>query len=311
VLRDETFHILSLAGAELESWPAPGLEFPGEGTIQAAGDALYYLVRSEGVFRLTAGARTLLTFTALPGLEALAVAPDESRIAWSGYQANEAGLDGRLLTAPMDGSTVQVVAASSPDDEISEYFLPRPVRWTNSGDLLYSWQITGIGGYILFYGYSSFYLHSSTGGDADLTGLENGVCWSDVSPDLAYAAGSCDSLQMREVELASGTEELFPLLPEEGVQGGAAYSPAGSQLVYLVARSNPEDEFGQVALRGRRGELPTSIASTPGYFSRVEWIDEQRMLVSIGGTAVNTVEVVTVSGERTPIAEGEWGTVLR
>lgn len=316
VLRDGAFHILSLAGAEVEAWPAPGLEFPGVGTIQAAGGALYYLVPSEGVFRLTAEGSTLLTFTTMPGLEAFAVAPDESRIAWSGYQSNEASLEGQLLTASMDGSMAQEVAASSSDDEISEYFIPRPVRWSSSGDLLYSWQITGIGGYILFFGYSSFYLHSPSGGDTALTGLENGVCWSDVSSDLAYAVGSCravpaDPRQMREVELASGMESVFPLLPEEGVQGGAEYSPSGSQLAYLVARSNPEDEFGQIALRGRRGELPTSIASTPGYFSRVEWIDEQRMLVSIWGTAVNTVEVVAVSGERTPIAEGEWGTVLR
>jgi hypothetical protein len=77
-------------------------------------------------------------------------------------------------------------------------------------------------------------------------------------------------------------------------------------LAYAVARSNPDNEFGQIAVRPARGQAPKVIASqSPGYFSDIVWVDEERMVVqSFQGLQAGEVELLSVSGERSKVARG-------
>jgi hypothetical protein len=110
---------------------------------------------------------------------------------------------------------------------------------------------------------------------------------------------------MRERELASGTDTAFEVLPDQGQQGAAAYSPSGARLAYAVARGNPDDEAGQVLLRLRRGEAPTAIASqSPGYFNRILWADEDQMVVGYFLSEGGSVDLLHVDGTRSPIGDG-------
>ncbi len=169
--------------------------------------------------------------------------------------------------------------------------------------------MTGIGGYILFFGWSSLYRYSpADGGSTPLSQpprMGTCPCWYGLSPDGAYAVTGCGQDGMMERELATGTDTAFPVMPDQGQQGAAAYSPSGERLAYAIARGNPDDEAGQVLVRLRRGEAPTSIASqSPGYFERILWADEDRMVVGYFLSEGGSVDLLNVDGTRSPIGDG-------
>jgi hypothetical protein len=119
-----------------------------------------------------------------------------------------------------------MVAETEEADDIPEYFLLEAIGWLPDGGLVYSWQVTGIGGYILFFGWSSVYrFRPGTAAVAALAPLHierSAPCWSDVTGDGAYALGACGG-EARIVErmVDTGAASLIPLLPGQG-QAGAA-----------------------------------------------------------------------------------------
>ena len=118
------------------------------------GESIYYVDSGDtgmgGVIRrvTSAGAETL-DFTAAEAMQTItfAVSADETRIAWthSGYETT--GVVSQLWIASLDGSDARLVAESDAADSLEEYFSLEAVRWED-GDLIYAWQVTGIGGYI-------------------------------------------------------------------------------------------------------------------------------------------------------------------
>jgi hypothetical protein len=241
------------------------------------------------------------------------VSPDESHIAWSNTSFASGPPVSQLWMAAIDGSGATLVAESSPDDDIAEWFILEPVTWLPDGSLVYAWQITGIGGYILFFGWSSLYQYDpATATTTPLAALQSegaAPCWNAVTPDAAYILGACGgSAQMVEKQIASGASTLFPMLPDQGQAGAGAYSPSGERLAYGIARGNPDDEAGQVVAVAPRGSAPASIASeAPGYFHRILWIDEARMAAEASGIDVQQtqVDLVGLDGTRTTIGEGQ------
>ena len=309
------FKVHSLDGSLVETRSASGLDYARPNTAQVVGESIYYVDSGDtgmgGVIRrvTSAGAETL-DFTAAEAMQTItfAVSADETRIAWthSGYE--NTGVVSQLWIANLDGSDAQVVTESDPSDSIDEYFSLEAVRW-EAGDLIYAWQVTGIGGYILFFGWSSFYryypLDDISTALISASGEAAGPCWYAVSPDGMYAVGGCGEGGMRERDLVLGTDTVFPLMPEQGQQGGAAYSPSGERLAYAIARGNYEDEAGQVLVRMSREEDPIVLSTqTPGFFERVLWVDEGRMVVGYAEGESSAVDLLTLDGARTPIGEG-------
>jgi hypothetical protein len=179
--------------------------------------------------------------------------------------------------------------------------------------------VTGIGGYILFFGWSSLYRYDAAAGTTPLAGLAPNVtapCWSDVSPDGSFALGACgEARAVVERDVNSGAITVFPPLPDQGQAGAAAYSPQPGRLAYGIARSNPDDEFGQLVLVDGSGVPPTAVASQDlGAFSWIEWIDADRMAVSYwqdAGFAASFVDLIGLDGSRTPIGEGQLIGLMR
>lgn len=321
------FNIYTLTGTLVETRSAAGMEYARPNTAQVVGDAVDD-VDSGGsslggvVRRVTSAGTETLGFTAADPMAysiSFAVSDDGSRIAWTHASWGEAGATSQLWTANIDGSNTQLAAQSSPNDEFEEFFVLEAVRWTSGGDLIYAWQISGIGGYILFFGWSSFYLYSPASGTSTawIPALPGGTgpCWYTVSPDQVYAVGSCDSGTgvpgMRE-RLASGSETVFPVLPNQGQQGAADYSPSGTHLAYAIAVGNYESEAGQVIVRLNRGEAPVAIAShSPGYFDRILWIDEGRMAVGYLEGEAGHVDLLGLDGTRSPIGDGRLIGLMR
>jgi len=321
----DVFQVHALDGTLRETRPATGLEYARPNTAQVAGQSIYY-VDSAGsslggvVRRVTAAGVETLDFTAAEDTDALtfAVSEDETRIAWTHTFFGQASRFSKLWIAGIDGSNPElIVETGTPDSQpLPEYFALEAVRWMDDGDLIYAWQVTGIGGYILFFGWSSFYRYSPADGASTplIPASEEGAgpCWYALSPDGAYAAGGCGPDGMRERELPGGAEIAFPVLPDQGQQGEAAYSPSGDRLAYAIARGNYEDEGGQVLLRLNRGESPTATAShSPGYFERILWADEDRLVVGYTVGEAGAVDLLNVDGTRSPIGDGRLIGLMR
>ena len=310
------FQVYSLDGALVETRSAEGLAYARPNTAQVVGESIYYVASGGSsvggvVRRVTADGVETLDFTSAEPQASLtfAVSDDDQRIAWTYSGYDSAGASSQLWIADIDGGNSQMIVESDPADSLAEYFALEAMRWMDDGDLIYAWQVTGIGGYILFFGWSSLYRYSPAE-DAStplVPATEEGAgpCWFGLSPDGEYAAGGCGEEGMRERELASGTDTAFEVLPDQGQQGAAAYSPSGARLAYAIARGNPDDEAGQVMMRLRRGEAPTAIASqSPGYFDRILWADEDRMVVGYFLREGGSVDLLNVDGTRSPIGDG-------
>jgi hypothetical protein len=313
--RGSEFNVYALDGTLVETRSASGLDYARPNTAQVVGESIYYVDSSNSgmggvVRRVTSAGTEALDFTAAEDLDTLtfAVSEDETHIAWTQSFYGQASRFSKLWIAGIDGSDPQLIVETGPPYDLPEYFALEAVRWMG-GDLIYAYQVTGIGGYILFFGWSSFYRYSPEDGSSvplvPASEESTGPCWYSISPDGTYAVGGCGEGGMRERELSSGTDTAFRVLPDQGQQGGAAYSPAGERLAYAIARGNYEDESGQVLVRLSRGEDPNVLSTqTPGYFERILWADEDRMVVGYAEGESNAVDLLTIDGGRTPIGEG-------
>jgi hypothetical protein len=310
------FKVYSLEGKLVETRSAEGLAYARPNTAQVVGDSIYY-VDSGGsslggvVRRVTADGVETLDFTSAEPQTSLtfAVSDDDQRIAWTLSSFDSAGVSSQLWIADLDGGNSQMIVESDPADSLAEYFALEAMRWMDDGDLIYAWQVTGIGGYILYFGWSSLYRYNPADGASTplvaATADSSLPCWYGLSPDGAYAVTGCGPEGMLERQLATSTDTVFPVMPDQGQQGAAAYSPSGARLAYAIARGNPDDEAGQVLMRLQRGEAPTSIASqSPGYFDRILWADEDRMVVGYFLSEGGSVDLLNVDGTRSAIGGG-------
>ncbi|HSB90879.1 MAG TPA: hypothetical protein VLD63_12735 [Anaerolineales bacterium] len=320
VAGDGQVKLYRLDGTLAATWDAPGIDWPRPDTVQVVGSSVYYINDAPAVTAVSEKGVSEFAYTATPNLTAFTVSPDEESIAWSTSTFGEAGIETELWRAAIDGTGMEMVASSEPGDAFPEYFALEPVAFGSDGRLAYAWQITGIGGYILFFGYSSLYafdpatsVHTPL---APLISDSTGPCWSGVRSDLAFAVGYCQwldgGLAMRERNLSTGVETVFPTFPEQGQAGAGVYSPSGNRLAYAIARSNPDDEAGQIIVRLSPDAAPAPIASIAnGYAGRLFWLDEDRLLVGGMQNGVESVFLVGLDGILTKVADGSLAGWMR
>lgn len=315
---NDNFEIYSMDGTLVETRSASGLNvWSHSNQYQIVGDTIYY-VDSGGstlggyVKRVTAAGPEDLNFTASASLANLtfAVSEDETKIAW----ANAHWGNSELWMADIDGGGAQIIQQSGPSTGFEDYMVLEVYRWTSDGDLVYVWQISGIGN-LLFFGYSSLYKYSPA--TLETTPLSpipasgsNMPCWSIVSDDASLAVGTCipggGMGEMRERDLVTGIETIFPILPGQQQSGAAAYSPSGDRLAYAFGERQGDLFVGGLAVRLVPGTDPYVLASAPdGYFHRTVWVDETRLLVQGSESDIAKTYLITISGILTPFADGE------
>jgi hypothetical protein len=318
------FNLYALDGSLRAQWAASGLSWARPGVVQVVGDAIYY-VKSSGeglggvVTRVTAAGSEDLPFTAVenPSQLTFAVSPDQTRIAWAIVRWEGTGPISELRIADINGANAQMIVQSSPDDGIEESYVLEAVRWMPDGTLIYAWQISGIGGYILFYGYSSLYRYDpATGASTSVVGLPESrpgaPCWDAISPDGLYVAGACsfgaEGRLMVEREISTGAESVLPVWPvDQGQAGAAAYSPSGEGFAYAIARGNIDDERGRLIAIPRRGAVPRQVALVDfGYIESAFWADEERVVFGYWEWNVGHVDVVRVADTaRAAVGDGQ------
>ncbi|HET7011023.1 MAG TPA: hypothetical protein VFI11_09630 [Anaerolineales bacterium] len=313
VVSDDLISLYRLDGGSVGRWEAPGITWPRQGWVQVVGGSVYYVKPSTGAVAAVSWTGTTdFSFTAMPNLSAFAVSPDEQFMAWSTTSYTDVPVS-QLWMSRLDGSDMRMILESDASDEIADWFVLEPVTFGHDGSLVYAWQITGIGGYILFGGYSSLYRYDPATGTstpmAALVGDSTGPCWGGIREDLAFVAGHCvgadGTMAMRERNVLAGTENVFPEFPDQGQAGAAVYSPSGNRLAYAIARSNQDDEAGQIIVRMSPEAAPASIASiTDGYFRILFWLDESQLLVGGMEAGQDQVYLVQLDGTRFSVAPG-------
>jgi hypothetical protein len=311
------FKIYALDGTLLETRPAEGLSWARPNTALVVGQAIYYVAV---VRRVTSTGTRDLEFTRSddPSLiVTFAVSEDESRIGWSHTSWSGGPPFSQLWMSDIAGGSPILIAQTETLDDIAEFFVLEPVRWLDDGDLVYAWQVTGIGGYILFFGWSSMYSYDVASGAispvASLAPDVTAPCWTGLTGDGAFAAGACGAAgEVIERNTQTGVDTVFPVLADQGQAGAAAHAPLGTRMAYAIARGDPEDEAGQLILVAARGEGPSLIAShAPGAFDEIQWIDEERMAVGYWDGEATFVDVVAVDGSRSAVGQGRLIGLMR
>lgn len=267
----------------------PAGSFPEYGSAQVFGDAVYDLstpdsalirVDQQGEHKISLGNGNFSG--------SLVISRDGQRIAWAWNDMQSQPGTTEVWIADADGSEAHK-AVFSPLSQPDSSYLLAPFRWTADGKLVYTVNMWGIGGYILFNGYDGFRLYDpETGRSTALTPEDQhfGLCLDNLSPDLSKVLLHCNGqggqAQIIVQERASGASLNFPPLADQGQAGTMWLSPSGQWLAYAIARGNPDREYGQVIVAPADGSAtPKSIAAFEGgYYQVLGWADEETLVIS-------------------------------
>jgi hypothetical protein len=229
-----------------------------------------------------------------------------------------------LVIAHPDGSNQETLltinsSVQPPVQMVAEF-------WSADGQSLYfSKEPVGIGGYILFSGASNLYkieINSKEVTEIIPQAPANGsqVCLDAISGDFRYIADHCTQGVITIRDLQAGTSvTLQPPADYSSytVMGSARFSPAGDRVVFAMAKGNPDNEQGWVAIGNRTGGTASIIlTSEPGDYYNVQgWLDDQTLLVqsiSVGNPdGFNQILAVSADGSTvTKISDGEFLTVI-
>jgi len=272
----------------------------GENEVTVFSDQVYYAQFGEnsGVFRVTQQGSQRLDFIDVGTNPAsILVSPDGSMIAWGTSQWINNSPETSLYLANIDGSNQRLVAQIPATEQVDSWRLYYPYRWTEDGKLLYATGLTGIGGYMLFWGYNGMFLYDPTSNSsATLVSEEEhlGICLSSISDDLQKIAITCgDSNQVRVRQLSNGAEVAYPLLPDQGMAGAARFSPSGEWLAYVIQRAEHDNELGKIVVAPTDGSsAPQVIAEVSnGSFVVEGWADENTVLVTRNEFKENSTDI--------------------
>lgn len=320
-----------------ESWVHSGvnypLEFPFPSPVSSFDTNIYGLAREgEGtplqVYEVTpVQSRPLaLDIEGEPRAIAVGVEPGspDIRLAVGAITITEGPFVSSLLLQTVDAPEGELI-----EEQTGDLIWYAPVRWSEDGQrLYYSQEPAGIGGYILFGGWSSLFVYDvATATSTPLIPFDVatfGICLDDLSPDAQWVAHHCEpEAGITLMSVAADEPDVVIAPPEEiagevGQLGSAHFSPDGSRIGFALARGVPESEQGWVAvtddLSGSSRVLMTGEPNT--YYNVMGWADDQTLVVqqyrAAGGSASDTaVWLVPVDGgEAEMIGEGRFVTVI-
>ncbi len=253
---------------------------------QVVNGAIYYRGEDHTIIRADAqGSRPLANIPA-EHLSTYQISPDEQLIAYAIDLWDQTPPRSELWVAHSDGSQARQIMTSTVTAD-GAFFTVQPYRWTDDGRLLIVQTPTGIGGYILYQAYSALHLYDPQTGEVKPLYQPTGgfrMCLSTVTFDVKYLGFGCDDAGASKVNIrtvATGQTTVVPDLPEQNVAGSLHFSPANNWLAYSIARRDPDNEYGQVAV------VPVDMSSAPriiasqagGYYDVIGWIDENTLLI--------------------------------
>ena len=249
------------------------------------GSAIYLPVAGQvpSVVRVDAGGVRKLDWIkgSLTGL-----AVSATRLAWGVNDLPNSPSTSEIFISGLDGSQVKSILKETYTGVPRAL---RPLRW--EGERLYfSKEPLGLGGYILFGGITSVWSYDARDGKITelVPGQQNAlVCIDDLSSNAQLMADHCGAQNMRVTNLADNkTTVINPPanIGPIGAVGGARFSPNGSTLAYALARRQPDNEQGWVAVTNRFSGDSKLVATSPAgdYFTVVAWLDTDTLVLQSG-----------------------------
>jgi hypothetical protein len=238
-------------------------------------------------------------------------AAPQGRLAWETVAPDAAGqsLISQIHVSSPDGSDARVVM----EEAFQEPRVLRVWRWAADGQRLYfSREPSGLGGYILFPGISNLWvLDVADGSTTELVPdrTHSTICLDDLTPDGGLATHHCEPglIGVRAVPGGSTTWIEPPAdAPEFGAYGEARLSPDGTRVAFALARRDPENEQGWVAVSdGLEGGSRLVAASEAGdYFQVKQWLDGETLLLQSWGAAPGVWTVRADGSDLRRLADG-------
>lgn len=272
-----------------------------------------YLVADTADFRARAYSLSASGVTPLNFIEKISQGFDftAAQVAWDTY-TTDAPLTSQIFVSALDGTQQQTVLTETNDNSLRVLVV---AGWSRDGQQLYfSREPLGIGGYILFGGISNLSVYSlADGSSQELISSEAAVaiCLDALSPDEQWVADHCETKAVAVRNLKTGERNQIapPVgLTEANLAGSARFSPDGTQVAYSLARGEPENEQGWVAVSEGLSGGSHLIATSPpgGYFTVAGWLDANTVVLQFWG-ATASVWLARVDGsDLKRLAEGTF-----
>ncbi len=242
------------------------------------------------------------------------IAVTSSHLAWGTADLNGAQPTSQLMLNALDGSQLK---AGIKETYTGIPRVPRVVRWSRVGATVYfGKEPLGIGGYILFSGLTNLWSYDLNSGKTTELVHERSknaaVCIDDLSPDEKLVADHCSPKNMELIDLTSGKAVVVQApanVPDFGIVGGARFSPDSSRLAYALARRDPENEQGWVAITEALNGTSKLIATSPAkdYFAVTGWLDADTIILQSEG---QTPGIWTVGANGSNLKRVSDGTFL-
>jgi hypothetical protein len=219
---------------------------------------------------------------------------------------NSGTASSRLSLANFDGSQVRSLLEETGSDRVLAVG-----RWSRDGVRFYfSKEPFGLGGYILFGGASNLWAYDLIGNTpANLLPDQGIACIDDLSPDETLVAHHCANTAISIVDIASGNTSLIEP-PAAGVEanftGSARFSQDGPQVAFGIARGDPNNEQGWVAVSDGLEGTARLVAAAPAgdYFQVAAWLDADTLVLQSWGVTPG-VRLVNIDGsDLRRVAEG-------
>lgn len=289
-LNEEKFIAYDFQGVELGfSVPSGPESIYSDNEVSVLTNSIVYTGYSDGfrVYQVDQNGSHSLDFITVTDPISLSVSPDGTRIAWGTSTWIDNAPQAEIFVANMDGSNIQLVDKILASEQIDAWLVFHPIRWTKDGRLVYATGMTGIGGYLIFWGYNGIRVYDPQTDSIEILVNDNemlGLCVSSISEDLSKVAIVCHDPEraVHVRDLNTQNEIRYEVLPDQNSAGSAQFSASGEWLAYVIQRQNPDDEYGYIVVVPTDGSIPPKvIAENPGGTFHVEgWIDEESFLVT-------------------------------
>lgn len=285
-----------------------GAEYLSLNEAQWANDSIYYVhKKNKAVYQIANnGAAQKIDFIPSKNDLHFLVSPDGKKIVWSFDTITGTAPSAELWLANIDGSNLKKIAQVDAATN-SKWLVVQPYRWLADGRLLYMDAPTGIGGYILFYGFAGLHAYDPTSGKTtNLTPTvgAGGVCLREISPDLKTVLSTCAASSqsiLSYVRLADNQALGIVRQNDQNQAGSPAYSPSGAWLAYAYARGEVGNETGKIALVASGATSPKVIDTVAkGYFNVFGWISENQFLVERFEDSLSATSIWLYSREPGP-----------
>jgi Tol biopolymer transport system component len=302
---DKKIGLVTFDGQSLPLAQAPGTLYALAAlSTDPAADSQAYAIGPAGVKELTFVNHSSDGFASFTGASA-----PQGEVAWDHWATNAVSgtFDSDIFLANTDGSGLHSVLNLTGDHVL------HVVRFSPDGQsLYYSQEPLGLGGYIPFSGVSDlFVLDLASGASSQLVpdAAAGVICLDDFAPDASLVALHCNpkTIDVLDTTMGSIGQISAPAkVTDWQLHGDARLSPDQTRVAYALARGDPNNEQGWVAVSDSLSGTSHLVATAPAgeYYSVKGWLNDSTLVLQSWGTQPGVWVVQADGSDLRRLADG-------